>query len=143
MSSRGFEIEAVGNVTPDLRLIASYSYTDAEYTGGDQAGFRVESVPEHLASLWAVKDFSLFGSDGFSVGGGVRYVGSSWDGTDTLKTPAFTVFDAMAAYETEYWRFQINGTNLGDKEYLTTCLARGDCFRGTGRTIIAGITRRW
>jgi len=143
VSSRGFEIEAVGNVTPDLRLIASYSYTDAEYTGGDQAGFRVESVPEHLSSLWAVKDLSLFGSDGFSVGGGVRYVGSSWDGTDTLKTPAFTVFDAMAAYETEYWRFQINGTNLGDKEYLTTCLARGDCFRGTGRTIIAGITRRW
>lgn len=140
---KGFEIEAKGQVTSSLKIIASYSYTDAEYTGGDNKGFKVESIPEHLASLWAVKDFSLFGRDGFSAGGGVRYVGTSWDGTDALKTPAYTVFDAMVAYETDAWRFQVTGTNLEDEEYLTTCLSRGDCFRGTSRTVIAGITRKF
>lgn len=140
---RGFEIEGRGNVTPDLKLIASYSYTDAEYTGGDQKGFQVASVPKHLASFWAVREFSLFGRDGFSVGGGVRHVGASWDGTDSLETPSYTLFDAMLAYETEDWRLQVTGTNLEDEEYLTTCLSRGDCFRGTSRTVIAGITRKF
>lgn len=140
---KGWEIEGSGNVTERLKLIASYAYTDAEYTGGDQKGFQVASVPEHLASFWAIHDFSMFGREGFSVGGGVRYVGSSWDGTDSLKTPSYTVFDAMLAYETEDWRLQVTATNLADKEYLTTCLNRGDCFLGTSRTVIAGVTRKF
>lgn len=139
----GYEIEGVGNVTDTLKVIASYSYTDAKYTGGDQEGFRVESVPEHLASLWAIKEFALFGHQGFSIGGGVRYVGSSWDGTDTLETPSHTLFDAMAAYETDNWRFAVNVYNLEDEEYLVTCLARGDCFRGESRTILSSLTRKF
>ena len=143
VSIRGGELEAIGQITDKLKIIAGYSYTDAVYTGGDQKGFRVETVPEHLASLWAVREFSMFGRKGFSVGAGVRYVGSSWDGTDSLKTPSYTLFDAMFAYETEKWRFQINGTNLGDEEYLTTCLARGDCFRGTSRTVLSSFTYKF
>jgi len=140
---RGLEIEAIGQISHNLKMTASYSYTDAKYTGGDQKGFNVESVPEHLASIWAVRDFTLLGRSGFSIGGGVRYVGSSWDGTDSLKTPAYLLYDAMIAYETMDWRFQVSGTNLEDKQYLTTCLGRGDCFRGTSRTVIAGVTRKF
>ena len=57
VSIRGFEIEATGRVTENLKIIAGYSYTDAQYTGGDQAGFSVESVPRHLASLWGIYEF--------------------------------------------------------------------------------------
>ncbi len=68
--------------------------------------------------------------------GGVRYIGVSWDGTDTLQTPDYTLFDAMIKYETGPWRLQINATNLTDKRHIATCLARGDCFPGIGPTVL-------
>ena len=143
VSIRGFEIETVGNLTRNIKISGGYSFTDAQYTGGDQKGFRVESVPEHLASLWAMYSFDTPLLMGWSVGAGVRYIGSSLDGTDTLKTPAVGLVDAAIVYDAGDWRWSINATNLEDKEYLTTCLARGDCFRGTSRTVITGLTYRF
>jgi len=49
----------------------------------------------------------------------------------------------MVSYETEKWRYQINATNLGDEEYVTTCLSRGDCFLGEGRTVLGNITYKF
>jgi iron complex outermembrane receptor protein len=140
---RGFEIEALGNVTPNLKVIANYSYTDAEYTGGDQKGFKVESVPRHLASLWSIYTFNEGPLRGFSVGAGVRYIGSSWDGRDYLETPAVTLFDGMIAYDTKDWRWSLNAYNLEDERYFSTCLNRGDCWFGQGLTVITAFTYRF
>jgi iron complex outermembrane receptor protein len=158
---RGFEIEAVGKVTRELTAIASYSYTQAEYEKYPDllpgAGFPaamvgdpVEAVPEHLASLWGIYTLHDGFFRGVSVGAGVRYVGDSVStgvnlGPDpfaptyeqlTVKTPAFTLFDAMVAYETPDYRWQLTAQNLEDEYYVTACGAmRGDCFVGQGRTI--------
>ncbi|XSG82593.1 MAG: TonB-dependent siderophore receptor [Methyloligella sp. ZOD6] len=140
---KGGEIETIFTLNDNLDVIAGYAYTDAEYTAGDRAGFRVETVPQNQASLWATYRFSAFGVSGFAVGGGVRYVGTSWDGADSLKTPSYTLFDGMLSYDTEHWRYQINATNLGDERYVTTCLARGDCFLGEGRTVLGNITYKF
>jgi iron complex outermembrane recepter protein len=140
---RGFEIEALGKVTQNLRLIASYSYTDAEYAGGDQKGFRVESVPRHLAALWSIYTFNEGPLNGFSIGAGVRYIGSSWDGKDSLETPAVTLFDGMIAYNTKDWRWSLNVYNIEDERYFSTCLFRGDCWFGQGRTITTAFTYRF
>lgn len=139
----GFEIEARGNVTANIKVIAGYSYLDAKHAQGDQAGFRVESLPEHVASFWAVYTFDEGMLKGFSFGGGVRYNGSSWDGYDTVETPSFTLFDAMLAYETRSWRWTLNATNLEDEYHATTCLNRGDCFLGAGREITTGLTYKF
>ena len=85
----------------------------------------------------------LIGVPGVTVGGGVRYIGESWDGTDTIRTPDYTLFDAMIRYETGPWRFQVNASNLADKRHVTTCLARGDCFFGLGRTVLGSATYRF
>jgi iron complex outermembrane receptor protein len=141
--TRGGEIEFVGAVTDDLDIIGGYSYTDAIVTKGDEAGKHVPTVPEHQASLWAKYKFSMFGINGFSAGAGVRYVGSSGGGEDVVKTPAVTLVDAMLGWEDDSWRFQINGTNLEDKHYFATCLDRGDCFFGTGRTVRSSLTYKF
>ena len=123
---RGFEIEAVGKVTSELTAIASYSYTQAEYEKYPDlvpgAGFPVamegdpvESVPEHLASLWAIYTLHDGFLRGVSVGAGVRYVGETVStGVDlatnqeiSVTTPAYTLFDAMVAYETPEYRWQL------------------------------------
>jgi iron complex outermembrane receptor protein len=140
---QGFDIEAQGKVTDRLTIHAAYAYTEALVTEGVNAGFRVDNIPEHLASLWAKRDFSLFGREGYWVGAGVRYVSETFDGVDNFTTPDFTLFDAAIGYEDEKWRAQVNGSNLEDKVYLSACLARGDCFYGTGRKITATLVRKF
>jgi iron complex outermembrane receptor protein len=140
---RGAELEVISRVTPDLDLIGAYSYLNAMVESGDNAGKRVETVPEHQASLWAKYRLTALGLQGVTVGGGARYIGVSWDGIDKLQTPDYTLFDAMIRYETGPWRFQVNASNLADKRHVTTCLARGDCFFGIGRTVLGSATYRF
>lgn len=161
---RGFEIEAVGQVTDNIKVIASYSYTDSENTRHPldyKVGTPVLGVPEHMASLWGMYTFTDSFWRGLSFGAGVRYMGESVDygqryvfagpyladivGIQDFKvvTPSYTLFDAMVAYETDSWRWQITGTNLEDKFYLAQCSARGDCGIGTARTIITGFTYKF
>lgn len=140
---RGAELEVLATIARDVDLIGAYTYLDAKVLSGDNAGKRIETVPEHQASLWGKYRFSLFGQAGFSLGGGVRYVGAVWDGADTIQTPGYTLYDAMAAWENKNWRFQINGTNLADTVYFTACLTRGDCFVGTRRTVLSSLTYKF
>jgi iron complex outermembrane receptor protein len=141
--TRGAEIEFVGALTSYLDIVGGYAYTDSIVTEGDEAGKRVPTVPEHQASLWGKYKFSMFGINGFSAGVGVRYIGESWGGQDIVKTPDVTLVDAMFGWEDDTWRFQVNGSNLEDKEYFATCLDRGDCFYGTGRTILSNLTYKF
>lgn len=155
---KGFEIELTGKVTQNLSVMGGYSYTEAEYGQGtidskminlvqrqyiDVSGNQLESVPKHLASLWALWEFDQPALKGWSVGGGARYIGTSWDSSNTLEVPSVTLFDAMIAYEEENWRWQLTGRNLEDKEYVSTCLYRGDCWFGAARTITTGVTYKY
>lgn len=140
---RGGELEVLATVADNLDLIGAYTYLDAKVVEGANAGKHIETVPEHMASLWAKYRFAMFGVSGFSVGAGVRYTGSVWDGTDTIQTPGYTLYDAMVSWEDKNWRFQVNGTNLTDKQYFAACLARGDCFYGSRRTILAQLTYKF
>ena len=142
-SIRGAELELLAHLTPDLDLIGAYSYLDARIESGDNAGKHVETVPMNQASLWAKYRLTAIGLPGVSVGGGVRYIGDSWDGADVLRTPDYTLFDAMIRYETGPWRLQVNASNLADKRHVTTCLARGDCFYGIGRTVLGSATYKF
>lgn len=164
VSVRGFEIEAVGKIADGLKIAASYSYTDATYEKYPElypfpsgisefmTGKRVDGVPEHLASLWMVYTFEHGPLQGLSFGGGVRYVGSTVSlGRDiatqqelNVESPSFTLFDAMVAYETKDWRWQITAQNLEDEYNVYSCTAyRGDCAIGQARTIITGFTYKF
>jgi len=161
---RGFEIEAVGKVTPELKVIGSYSYTDAVYDKYPELfgapsgisefmeGKAVDGIPQHLASLWAIYSVLDGSLKGLSFGGGVRYVGGSESSARDIatgeeihvETSSFTLFDAMVAYETPDWRWQLTAQNLEDEYTITSCSAyRGDCFIGQARTIITGFTYKF
>jgi len=150
---RGLEVEYIGSVTPTLDIIASYTYLDSEITQGDFVGARLDTVPQNYASLWAKQKLTLFGVPGFSIGGGVRYIGETsstglYSGAATptvvtIVTPDHTLFDAMFAYENDKWRLQVTATNLADTIYFSSCLARGDCFYGNRRTILATLTYKF
>jgi iron complex outermembrane receptor protein len=138
--SKGLELEAVAALGKAVDMVAAYSRTDAKVTKSNSAdlGKRLSSVPEYQASLWTRYKFALAQGQ-FSIGGGVRYVGPSWDGRDVLETPSFTLLDAMLGYETGPWKASLTVNNLTDKIHVTTCLNRGDCFYGMRRTLTANL----
>lgn len=108
----------------------------------DPDGYRLASVPENQASAWL--GYRPQGrSAGFKAGIGIRYVGASWDGADTLKTPSYTLGDLMAGYEFENWDITMNVRNLANEQYYATCLARGDCFPGEDRTVVGKVIYRF
>lgn len=126
----GIEMEGIVPLG-DFRIEGNLSRLDTE----SPDGFRLASVPDVQASAWLgyrPRDYWR----GFKAGVGLRHVGDSWDGADRLKTPSYTLADLMLGYETGEWDFTINVRNLADKEYMATCLARGDCFPGENRTVI-------
>lgn len=140
---RGIEVEgnaAIGG----LRVDANYSYLDHE----DPDGFRLSSIPQHQASLFATYRFAG-ALDGFRVGGGVRYQGENESSGFTatgapliIAVDGHTVADASVGYRWGNWDFSVNARNVTDEQYFTTCLARGDCYPNERRTVIATLGYR-
>lgn len=144
----GLELEALVNLS-GWDLTANYTYTDAEVTEGNIAdgdiyvGHKLTSIPRHSAAAWAAHKFSLADMPGFRAGLGVRYVGSTWDGIDVVKTPSNTLFDALFSFEQQQWTLALNATNLLDEEYIVTCLDRGDCWFGNRRKVVGSVSYKF
>ena len=141
VTSKGIELEAVGELTNSLKMSASYTYTDAETddTGGQgtkQAGL----IPKHAASLW----FDYDVSDALTVSSGLRYMGESKDSpaSSDLTVPSATLWDAMVSYEvTSQWKLQLNVNNLLDKEYVSACDYY--CYYGQSRSVVLSANYIW
>jgi len=137
---RGIEVEAVASVG-GFRIDANYALLDTE----DPNGFRLSSIPRHQASLFGIYRFSSGPLDGFRIGAGVRHVGESESsgfraGTGTpltYVTDDYTVADLTAGYRFGRWDLSVNARNITGEDYFTTCLARGDCYPGEQRSVIA------
>lgn len=142
---RGIEVEANGTIG-GFRIDANYSLLDSE----DPNGLPLSSIPKHQASLFGIYSFSEGPLAGFRLGAGVRHIGKSESsGISTLTgevityvTDAYTVGDIVIGYGFGSWDLSVNARNVTDEDYFTTCLARGDCYPGERRSVIATLTYR-
>lgn len=129
----GLELE--GSVQlGDFRVELHVSKLDTE----TQAGWRLASVPEKQASSWVTWRPQGQGQ-GLKAGLGMRYVGESWGGTDTIRTPSYLLADAMVGWQQGRWDIALNIRNLTDKDFYATCLSRGDCFVGDQRSVVGRV----
>ncbi|PPC74293.1 TonB-dependent siderophore receptor [Pokkaliibacter plantistimulans] len=139
--SQGVELEAKSHLTEQLSLMAGYTYTDIVYARAEDGteGNTPNQAPRHMASLWA--DYAL--SHGLNLGGGVRYVGSSWaDKENTLKVPAYTLVDMSVRYDLGQLGLKgleasLNANNLLNKEYVASCYNLSYCYFGEERNVTA------
>jgi iron complex outermembrane recepter protein len=143
----GFELEATATLGA-WSLLGNYTYAEAAQTASSDPadphlGKRLHSIPEHSAALWAMHAFQLEALRGLRLGAGVRYVGETWDGTDTVRTPSNTLVDALVSYDRGPWRYALNVSNLLDKSYVATALERGDTWFGPRRKLVATVTYHW
>ncbi len=144
-TSRGLELEAVSDLTRNLRLLASYTYNDAEVTesnDGDK-GKTPTLNPRHLASLWVNYRIDAGPLRGLALSGGSRYTGSTYANTaNTEKNEDYTLVDVGAYYDlASGMRLGVNARNLSDERYIVC--DGGYCYRGEGRSLIGSVSYRW
>jgi iron complex outermembrane receptor protein len=141
--SKGVEVDITGQVTDNLNLVATYSYTDNEITAGNNQGNRLPNVPLHAGSLWTHYQFEQFGLPGLKAGAGVFLAGQrEGDLSNSFQLPGYGRVDASLGYS---WNLgptrvttQLNIENLLDKEYFTSALgtSRGRIAFGAPRTFL-------
>lgn len=120
----------------DVYMQLALSFLDGE----DPNGFELSNQPDSNHSLWLKWEPSEGDLKGFRFGAGVRHVGESVSEVPGLRieTPSYTVGDLLVGYQfSDKWDLAVNVRNFSDKEYLTSCLTRGDCFPGVRRTVNA------
>lgn len=146
VNSTGVEFEAVGQITDALKVTAAYTFHDVEVEAGapTEIGRRPTATPDQFGSLWL--DYSVLSGnlEGLSVGGGVRYVGSSYADIDnTLKVPDVWLADAAIRYEKGNYAAALNVSNLFDEEFVGSCSSPTACFYGDAREVKATLTYKW
>ncbi len=136
--NKGVELELKTAPTNTLDLLAHYTYVDVDRKLG--------GMPRHQAAVWAKQRFAIAGVTGFSLGAGLRHMSDFVDnpeGAPGPRVPSSTLLDLVFAYDTDAWRFALNVNNATDKTYVSTCLARGDCWYGARRNVVASATYRF
>ena len=148
---RGLDFEAKAEVTPDVSLTASYSYTDSEVLrsnpvfGVDVTGNEMGSVPNHAAALWL--DYTLPGAGrrgDMTFGLGARYTGTYFFNTqnDNGRSEAALLLDAAYSYDvTENAQLSVNIHNLTDEKHV---VGRGSAdYYNPGREIAVTLRSRF
>ncbi len=148
IESKGFEMEAAYISDDDLTVTAAYSHSDAKVTRSNFApelGKRLNDTPQDLASVWVAKGFEVGEGMKLRAGLGGRYVGStvSTGASVVVRTPSYTLADALLELQMPSWTMALNVTNLFDKAYYAPCRNFGDCFSGNPRMVTGTVTYRF
>ncbi|WP_322615107.1 TonB-dependent siderophore receptor [Pseudomonas sp. BIC9C] len=149
---KGLELEAVSDVTENLKVTAAYTLAKSEVQEGIYKGNRLQLMPNQQASVWGDYTWHNGALDGFGIGAGARYTGNTYgDQANTWlgKAGAYTVFDAVVHYDLgrldsslKGASLAVNATNLFDKDYISTCDSFY-CYYGDQRSVVASATYKW
>ncbi|MFK0087216.1 TonB-dependent siderophore receptor [Pseudomonas sp. NPDC090755] len=148
----GLELEAVSDVTKNLKVIAAYTLAKSEVQDGEFKGNRLQLMPNQQASLWADYTWHDGVLDGFGIGAGARYTGNTYGdqaNTELGKADAYTVFDASVHYDLgrldnslKGASLAVNANNVFNKDYISTCDGFY-CYYGDLRSVVASATYKW
>lgn len=149
---KGLELEAVSDVTENLKVTAAYTLAKSEVQEGIYKGNRLQLMPNQQASVWGDYTWHNGVLNGFGIGAGARYTGNTYgDQANTWlgKAGAYTVFDAVVHYDLgrldnslKGASLAVNATNLFDKDYISTCDSFY-CYYGDQRSVVASATYKW
>ncbi|MCA8024151.1 TonB-dependent siderophore receptor [Burkholderia cepacia] len=146
--SRGIELSAVGKVTRELSIVASYVHQDVKNVQANDASLNhwpvAVPLPRQMASMWADWTWRAGVLSGLGFGGGVRYQSASAGAPDnSLTVPSVTLVDLALHYEMPHWRFALNVANLFDRRYVSGCQSYNVCVFGNERTVLASAKYNW
>ncbi|WP_434677165.1 TonB-dependent receptor [Pseudomonas sp. R1-18] len=143
--SRGFDLNVVGNLTPEWRMMGSYAYVDAEVTKDNtlRSGTRLLNIPEQTFSLLNVYEFQEGALRGLGLGAGGRYMDQRAGQTANVafSMDSYTVFDLLAYYKVnEHVKLNLDVKNVFDSDYEEGAFGNVYAYPGAPRTVQMGIS---
>lgn len=143
--SRGIELDIIGEITDGWNIIASYAYTDAEISEGNEffaVGNRLTNVPENSASLWTTYEIQSGDLEGLGFGVGLFFVGDRvGDQENSFRLPSYVRTDAALYYRRNNWRAALNFQNLFDVDYIRSSAGfRASVYPGEPFTVIGTVS---
>lgn len=149
VKSKGVELEARTQITPEWFLQAALAYNRAEFADNVEGlnGHTPYQTPKWTASLWSNYRFK----NGLDVSAGIRHINGIWaDHANTVKVPAYTLVDLSARYQLgalnsalKGWQTSVSVNNVFDKRYVASCAGLTYCYYGEGRNVLANVSYRW
>lgn len=142
--SRGLDLNVVGNLTPEWRVMGSYAYVDAEVTKDNtlRSGTRLLNIPQQTFSLLNVYEFQDGALRGLGLGAGGRYVDQRAGQTanTAFSMDSYTVFDLLAFYKVnEHIKLNLDLKNVFNTEYEEGAFGNVYAYPGAPRTVQVGI----
>lgn len=119
--SKGFEVEASGEVLPGLQVFGGYTYNMLTASGDLDVAYE---TPKHMLRLSS--SYNLPGAwNRLTVGAGVSAdSGYKVPFDDNLGVSGRAIWDARASWKLdEHWRVSVNAENLFDRKYYVTSVA--------------------
>jgi iron complex outermembrane receptor protein len=145
--STGVEFQAVATLIDGLDLVGAYTVFDlrnSKVTDQATLGLVPTNLPTETASLFLDYTHQTGPFKGLGIGGGVRFVGSSYaDPLNTYRVPDYTLFDGAVHYDRDGWRLAVNAQNLFDRTFVASCSTPNACFYGDRRKVTASLSYRW
>lgn len=132
----GFEIGAMGKITPAWSISAGYAYLKSSLINSvttANIGHELAMTPKNSFSLFTTYDVT----SKLTIGGGAYYVDSRWIGVaNDARIPDYWRFDAMAAYKVnKNFTVQLNVYNIANEYYFDTAAGAGYAVPGAGRYV--------
>jgi iron complex outermembrane recepter protein len=150
--NRGVELDMKGQLTSELKLIASYSIIDSRIiedrnvnnNGVSVIGNHLFAVPHKSGSAWAIYEPEAEPVKGFAFGAGLYgQTKVAIDNLDTFDLPGYITVNAMARYKMAVANtnvsFQLNVDNLLNKGYYTTPGSTIGIFPGKPRAFLGSV----
>ena len=154
--SRGLELELAMELAQGFHGLLAYGYTDSVLTRFsetvlipvfpprfevvDRSGNTAAFAPDHLANLWLSKTLGR----GFTLGGGLRYVGQQFIAEDNAtELDSYLLVDLTASYQMGQWRLSLQLRNLTDQEFETRGFGTSSVIPGQPFAAIVGIDYRF
>ena len=138
--SRGFEIEAAGEVMAGWQVGGGYSHSSVKNADGQRL---MTYVPRDSFKLFST--YRLPGAwNRLTVGGNVKWEGDVYTGTgaERYDRDGYAVVDLMARYEiTDKVSATLNVNNVLDKKYMSSIDVSG--YYGEPRNVLLSLRATW
>jgi catecholate siderophore receptor len=143
--TRGVELSAQGEITDQLSVVGSYTYSDAEFrdsqSGTVLRGNKVPNVPKHAASLWTRFD----PTERLGAAVGVIHQGRRFSATDNLVSMAgYTRVDGAVFFRVApELELQVNVENIFGERYFLYAHSNTNHTPGSPTAFRVGLNARF
>ncbi|MGL5837845.1 MAG: TonB-dependent siderophore receptor [Sphingorhabdus sp.] len=158
-SSRGFELSANGNVTPNWSIFFSTAILDAKFKAGELAGLRPVNAAKFAVSLFSTYEFLDGPLKGFGFGGGYVHKkngrasaigpddadGDGFNEPVTIRFGSINELSVNAFYENDDWEISLSANNLTKDKYYSPAFNdfAGGINVNPGRTFTLSVARKF